>query len=163
MIKHVSLGLALVASALGGFAGIHLVNKPAAPAGKAATIHCDLNWDVPDPAVKTVGKSSRPPLLLQESPTTKRAAEAAVRGYIYAPYELLPAKRACTGGDPLEVTWESWIGSQHIDDLWFLNSSTDEVVAALPHELTPGRAGSAGRRPRHVRARPTQGGAITAD
>ncbi|MET9272164.1 hypothetical protein [Kribbella sp. NPDC003557] len=136
MIRRVSLGLALTASILGGFAGVHAVSKDVvAPAAKSAAIQCGISWDITDPAAKqSITRSNR--LLIRGSGASTRGAAAEIlHAHISTPYAILPAKKTCIGGDPLDLSWETWNGDKHLDNLWFLNSTTDEAVFASTDPL----------------------------
>lgn len=136
MLKRVSLGVAVTVAVLGGFAGVYTSAtpspKPPAARQAAAEITCSVKWpgiNPPDPIAPTRIQQTDPkvaPPKTQQMQLTQ-GLNATLRAEMTAPYASLPATKTCTGGDPLDVTWESSVNGKRLDDLWFLNSNTEDL------------------------------------
>ena len=116
MKTWVVVGLIVAAFAL---AGAGLGHRPgSAEATKA--IRCELVLEGVEPGARRTD-TKEPLLAVTKDPS------GLMKGYVVTPYAYLNAKKVCTDGDPLEVTWQSWQGTLRVDDVGFLNQSVVEV------------------------------------
>ncbi len=140
MMKRISVGLAVAAGLLGGFAGVRTATTPNTPTPESAArpaavaITCSVSWaslSPPDPIAPTREELRKDPKAIG-TPARSRmhvthGPNGTLIGEMTAPYATEKATKTCAGGSPLDVAWESSVNGKRLDDLWFLNSSSEDL------------------------------------